>query len=185
MLVVLFGGCATDSKNVTESVDRALAQLEKPLGEAYADMGFPGNPEDAIQAHYLYVEDSAEILGKSFVTCLVHFGDRMEDELLIEKPTSSVFYTALLNNDYAYALRLYNALCKTYGDAADVEGSHSFRGETADSLKQLDDTYCRAVWKVDDREIVLSVHCAENSTIGIDVQIPYTSDLVQNDIPAE
>lgn len=185
LLAVLLCACASDSKSVAESVDRALAQLEKPLGEAYTDMGFAGDPEDARLAHYLYAEDSAKILGKSFVTCLVYFGDCMEDESLTEKPTSSVYYTALLNDDYAYALRLYNALCETYGAAGSVADSHLLQGETADSLKQLDGISCSASWETEGKEIVLSVYCGENSRIGLEIQTPYTRDLSRNDILAE
>ena len=56
--------CSQPGKSVEDLVEMGLAQLGKPLGEAYQALGLPGNPEDAVVFPFLLAEDSVELHGK-------------------------------------------------------------------------------------------------------------------------
>lgn len=176
LCMVPFTGCSsTDAeKSIEDRVAFSLEQFGKPLNEAYKDMGLSGDPADALTAHYLIAEDSAKILGRSFATYIVHWGNREEQDRLSLK-TNCVGYTAELNGDFDYAFRLRDELIKVYGkpEVPELdERTLDLAQATADDMITLPkDGAAYSTWIYEDNEIILRV--SADGTVSLEIQLPY------------
>lgn len=164
--------CSQPEKNVKDLVEMGLAQLGKPLGEAYQALGLPGNPEDAVVFPFLLAEDSVELHGKCLGVVLDHAGE--EDGELMERSTSIVEYFIHLDGDYAYALTLYQELSDLYGEMEPMGSRLPFNEATEESLKSMAlKEECAGLWKTGDNEIVLTYAVDEESCcLSLDIKIP-------------
>lgn len=180
LCLFLFSAC-TAEKTIEDHVDLAMAQLGKPTADAYRDMGLPGNPEDTIEGSALLVRDCYDVFGKQLGVEIFHRASREKGKELTEVPTDCVTYAAMLDGDYEYAVRLYEALREAYGEPEPVAGSQPFTETTAtvDWLKALgEDEYCAGLWRKDDNEIEFHVSNGTVSkdhtdpTIGLEIKIP-------------
>ena len=112
------------------------------------------------ETHYLIAEDSTKILGRSFATYIVHWGDREEqDRLSLE--TNCVGYTAELDGDFDYAFRLRDELINVYGkpEAPELdEHTLDLAQATADDITALpNDGAAYSMWIYEGNEIILRV----------------------------
>jgi len=164
--------CSQPGKSVEDLVEMGLAQLGKPLGEAYQALGLPGNPEDAVVFPFLLAEDSVELHGKRLGIVLDHAGE--EEGELMERSTSIVEYFIHLDGDYAYALALYQELSDLYGEMEPMGSRLPFNEATEDSLKSMVlDEECAGLWRTEDNEIVLLYSVDEKAcTLALDIKIP-------------
>lgn len=179
LCILPFSGCSSTEaeKSIEDRVAFSLEQFGKPLSEAYKDMGLPGDPADALTAHYLIAEDSTKILGRSFATYIVHWGDREEqDRLSLE--TNCVGYTAELDGDFDYAFRLRDELINVYGkpEAPELdEHTLDLAQATADDITALpNDGAAYSMWIYEGNEIILRV--SADSTVSLEIQLPYESE---------
>ena len=176
LCILPFSGCSSTEaeKSIEDRVAFSLEQFGKPLSEAYKDMGLPGDPADALTTHYLIAEDSAKILGRSFATYIVHWGDREgQDHLSLE--TNCVGYTTKLDCDFDYAFRLRDELTNVYGkpEAPELdERTLDLAQATADDIIALPkDGAAYSTWIYEDNEIILRV--SADGTISLEIQLPY------------
>ena len=181
LCILPFSGCSSASaeKSLEDRIAFSLEQFGKPLSEAYKDMGLPNDPADALTAHYLIAEDSAEILGRSFATYIVHWGDREgQDRLSLE--TNCVGYTAELNGDFDFAFRLRDELIKVYGapKAPELdERTLDLAQASADDITALpQDGAAYSIWTYEDNEIILRV--SSEGTLSLEIQLPYVREFL-------
>lgn len=166
--------CSQPEKSIEEHVNLALEQLDKPLGEAFGAMKLPGSMEEAGKPQYcLLVEDGAEVLGKRMNVVIMpdSSGNGLE---LNQKPASLVEYSALLDGEYAYPFKLYEALRRAYGEEEQEAGTQPFGEADEEALKAMtgEERY-GALWKKEGNEILLIVSgSGEDSRVSVEVRIP-------------
>lgn len=177
--IVSLSACtpASTEKSIEEHIEFSLQQFGKPLSEAYQDMGLPGDPAKALTAHYLLAEDSTEILGKTFSTYLIHWGEREgQDRLALE--TNCVGYSAKLDGDLEFAFRLRDALTDTYGVPEAPELDESTLDLAQASVEEIEalpnDGVAYSIWMYEGNEIILRV--TADDTVSLDIQLPYTPE---------
>ena len=170
--------CSQPEKSIEDHVNLALEQFGKPLGEAFEGMKLPGSLEEAAKPQYcLLVENAVNVLGKQSNVALLHLGRHEEGQELTEQKTESVAYSAFLDGDYAYPLKLYQALLKAYGEAEPVTGAQSFGEATEASLEAMKQSErCVGRWEKEDYVIVISFNvgasAAGGSSISLEISLP-------------
>lgn len=172
--------CSQPEKSMEEHVNLALEQFGKPLGEAFEAMKLPGSLEEAAKPQYcLLVENGTEVLGKQVHVALLHLGQHEEGEELTERKTEDVEYSASLESgDYAYPLKLYQALLEAYGEPEPVSRAQSFSEATEESLKAMaEGDRCANLWKMEGYELELSVSAGASSgetkgSVALAVRLP-------------
>ena len=172
--------CSQPEKSIEDHVNLALEQFGKPLGEAFEGMKLPGSLEEAAKPQYcLLVEDAVNVLGKQSNVALLHLGRHEEGQELTEQKTESVAYSAFLDGDYAYPLKLYQALLKAYGEAEPVTGAQSFGEATEASLEAMKQSErCVGRWEKEDYVIEISFYVGTSASgerldsISLDIRIP-------------
>ena len=87
--------------------------------------------------------------------------------------------SAFLDGDYAYPLKLYQALLKAYGEAEPVTGAQSFGEATEASLEAMKQSErCVGRWEKEDYVIEISFYVGTSAagerldSISLDIRIP-------------
>lgn len=166
--------CSQPEKRIEDQMNLALEQLDRPMGEAFEALDLPGSLEEAAKPQYcLLVENGAEVLGKQ-MNVVIMPDSRGNGKELYQRPASLVEYSALLKEDYAYPVKLYEALRKVYGDEEQEAGAQPFGKADEQALKSMggEERYA-ALWKKDGSEIVLSVSgSGEDIRASVELRIP-------------
>ena len=163
LVLCLFSGCAgQDRGDISKDIEPLIAQMGLPIDKAFAALPLPGKPEDGIGEGIhdkmitgIYFEEAYTLLGRQVDIGLGRIGNRAPHETRLTAPLGIVFLGTRFQEekDAEYAVLLYQALQKAYGDPVWEEKTESnlpFSGATASDIFSLQEegVDCGARWQV-------------------------------------